>query len=78
MSLVNCHCRAILFEGFPSDRFANANGRIELVTVTPNRFNKLRPSSIHLNHFLANLSDMYANKLVFSCVVAVPPPDFFD
>jgi hypothetical protein len=64
MSLVNSYCRAI--------------GRIEPVTVTANSFNKLRPRSINLNHFLANLSDLYANKLVFSCVVAVPPPDFFD
>ncbi len=64
MSLANCHCSAI--------------GRIEPVTVTPNIFNKLRPRSIHFNHFLANLTDMYANNLLFSCVVAVPPPDFFD
>ncbi len=64
MSLVNCHCRA--------------RGRIEPVTVTPNSFNKLRSSSINLNHFLANLTNMYGNKLLFSCVVAVPPPDFFD
>lgn len=64
MSLVNCHCSAI--------------GRLEPVTVTPNCFNKLRPSSINLNHFLANLTDMYANNLLFSYIVAVPPSDFFD
>ena len=64
MSLVNCHCRAI--------------GRIEPITITPNSFNKRKPSSINLNHFLTNLTDMYANNLLFSCIVAVPPPDFFD
>ena len=63
MSLGNCHCRVI--------------GRSEPVTVTPNSFNKLRSSSINLNHFLANLTDMYANNFLFSCVVAVPPPKFF-
>ena len=64
MTLVNCHCRAI--------------GRIEPVIITPNSFNKPRPSSINLNHLLANLTDIYANNLLFSCVVAVSPPDFFD
>jgi hypothetical protein len=59
MSLVNCHCRAL--------------GRIEPITITPNSFNKRRPSSINLNYFLANLTDIYANNLLFSCVVAVPP-----
>lgn len=58
MSLGNCHCSAI--------------GRLEPVTVTANIFNKLRSSSINLNHFLANLTDMYGNKLLFSCVVEPP------
>ena len=62
MSLVNCHCRAI--------------GRIEPITITPNSFNKPRPSSINLNHFLTNLTDIYANNLLFSCIVAVPPHIF--
>ena len=63
MSLVNCHCRAI--------------GRIEPITITPNSFNKPRPSNISLNHFLTNLTDIYANNLLFSCFLALPPPRFF-